>query len=237
MNILAVDTTSNSCGVAVMTKDGVQAHTVRISRETHSRHLLPVIDHVLELAGLLVMGLDGLAVTRGPGSFTGLRIGLATIKGLALANNKPVVGISSLDTLASQFAGSAFLVCPLLDARKREVYTRLYRFVNGHMTPLTDELALSPQAAVADIFEPCLFVGPGAMVYRNVIEETVGENAFFAPDFQNVIRPEAVAFLGKQRLCKKKGDDPDTLTPVYIRQPDAVLNIKSSALINKAQRN
>lgn len=226
MNILAVDTATNSCGVAVTSTAGVQANTVRISRETHSRHLLSIIDQSLELAGLSVMDLDGLAVTRGPGSFTGLRIGLATIKGLALANNKPVVGISSLDALACQFAGSTFLVCALLDARKSEVYARLYRFADNNLAPVTDERVLSPQMAVADITEPCLFVGPGAMVYRDVIEAAIGKNAFFAPDFANIIRPEAVAFLGARRLRAGDADDPDTLTPVYIRQPDAVLNLK-----------
>lgn len=234
MNILAVDTATNSCGVAVLSQTGVKAHTVRISRETHSRHLLTIINQTLKLADLSVMDLDGLAVTRGPGSFTGLRIGLATIKGLALANNKPVVGISSLDALACQFMGCSLPVCVLLDARKSEVYARRYRFISGNMEPITDEQTLSPQAAVADITEPCLFAGPGAAVYWDVIEDAVGQDAFFAPGFQNTIRPEAVAYLGSRRLLKNDVDDPDTLTPVYIRQPDAVLNLKQ--LTNDQQK-
>ena len=226
MKLLAVDTATNSCGVAVVNGTATAVHAVRVSQETHSRHLLPMIDQALQTAGLTAGDMDGFVVTRGPGSFTGLRIGLSTIKGLIAAANKPVAAVSSLDALAGQFLGTPrpLIICALLDARKGEVYTCRYRLVDSVMEKLSDERALSPREAVADFNEPFVPVGPGAIAYRAIIKEVAGPNAVFVPAFQNNIRPEVVADLGQRRLEKGDSDDPDALTPAYIRQPDAVIN-------------
>ncbi len=226
MKILAVDTSTECCGVAVMDAPAVQVHTVFIGKETHSKHLLLMIDEAFRLAGLNLADMEGMVVTRGPGSFTGLRIGLSTIKGLSVAGDKPVTTVSSLDALACQFLGNSLPVCVLLDARKEEVYTCRYRVADMILEKITAEQVLSPEEAVSGMNAPCLFVGNGAMVYRKVIEETAGANAIFAPVFQNFIRPEIVAYLGQQRLDNNEVDDPEKLVPVYIRQPDAVVQQK-----------
>jgi len=153
---------------------------------------MEMIDTVLNLSGLTVSELDGFAVTRGPGSFTGLRIGISSIKGFAMASGKPVVGVSSLDSLAMQCGFSSYLVSPLLDARKEEVYFSRYRFENGYLKKELRGQAISPVQAVCDINEPCLFVGDGAKIYQNKIKDQIGDLAHFAPFYQNTIRAVAI---------------------------------------------
>ena len=139
MKILAVNTATPACGVAVVNEGTVSAHAVINSRETHARQLMPMIDRVLESCDLAVADLDGFAVVRGPGSFTGLRIGISTIKGLAAASGKPLTGISSLEALAYPFTACPDPICALIDARKNEVYACWYRHHTGRLESLSDE--------------------------------------------------------------------------------------------------
>lgn len=224
MRLLAADTATTSCGVAVADGTTILARTAIVSRVTHSRHLLQMIDDTLKNAGLTVKALDGFAVTRGPGSFTGLRIGISTIKGLAAACDKPVAGISTLEALAWPFCQSSLMVCSLIDARKGEVYTCRYRFKNGAIIALAPEAVLPPEQAVAGIDEPCIFAGTGVDVCGPAIKRLAGENAQLAPPFQNAVSPGIVAWLGTQRLGKNLAEDLDTFAPVYLRKPDAVVH-------------
>ncbi|MEE8431476.1 MAG: tRNA (adenosine(37)-N6)-threonylcarbamoyltransferase complex dimerization subunit type 1 TsaB [Candidatus Desulfatibia sp.] len=228
MKILAVDTSTTSCSVAVVDKDLLLAEMTIDREQTHSKHLMDMIHTVMGFSGLAVSALDGFAVTRGPGTFTGLRIGISTIKGLAVASGKPLVGISSLDALAEQCACSAYLICVLLDARKGEVYFAGYRFQNGVLKKEIDERVLPPRQAVRDINEPSLLVGNGARLYQDTLAETMGGMAFFAWPCQNTIRASTVAWLSMSRFEKTETDDVATFVPQYIRKPAAELNYKKS---------
>lgn len=222
MKILAVNTATPCCGVAVVNGETVSAHVVINSHETHARQLLPLIDETLKKCRLTVSDLDGFAAVRGPGSFTGLRIGISTIKGLAAACNKPLAGISSLDALAYPFSDCACPICALIDARKHEVYACWYRYTNNRLEKLTAEEVLAPDKAAGKFNGPCLFVGTGAEAYRTAIEKTAGGDARFALPFQNDIRPEVIAHLGIQRLRDSDTDPLDSFAPIYIRPPDAI---------------
>ena len=134
MKILAVDTSAMSCSTAIVDNGVVRAELSTVNSQTHSKHLMTMIDTVCKISGIEVAGMDGFAVTIGPGSFTGLRIGISTIKGLAWSLKKPVAGISSLEALAWQCAPVPCLICPLLDARKHEVYSGRYRFSKIYVT-------------------------------------------------------------------------------------------------------
>jgi tRNA threonylcarbamoyladenosine biosynthesis protein TsaB len=224
MKILAVDTSTTSCSVAVVDKDLLLAEMTIDREQTHSKHLMDMIHAVMEFSGLAVADLDGFAVTKGPGTFTGLRIGISTIKGLAMASGKPVVGISSLDALAEQIACTTYFICVLLDARKGEVYFSGYRFEDGVLNKEVDEGVLPPRQAVRDIKEPSLLVGNGAWLYQDTLVETMGRMAFFALPCQNTIRASTVARLSMSRFEKKETDDVVTLIPQYIRKSDAELN-------------
>jgi tRNA threonylcarbamoyladenosine biosynthesis protein TsaB len=218
MRILAVDTATKSCSVAIVEKKSIIAETTLFIEQTHSKHLMEMIDTVLNLSGLTVSEVDGFAVTRGPGSFTGLRISISSIKGFALASGKPVVGVSSLDSLAMQCCFSSYLISPLLDARKGEVYFSRYRFENGYLKKEVEEQAISLGQAVCDINEPCLFVGDGAKIYQNKIKDQIGDLAHFAPPYQNTIWASTVANISMAKFETNDTDDNSLLTPNYIRK-------------------
>ncbi|GBC59618.1 tRNA (adenosine(37)-N6)-threonylcarbamoyltransfe rase complex dimerization subunit type 1 TsaB [Desulfonema ishimotonii] len=222
--ILAVDTATRSCSVAVTESEGVLAEMTVVRRQTHSRHLMEMIHAVLSAAGLGVGDLDALAVTRGPGSFTGLRIGISTVKGLALAACKPLIGISTLEALAAGLCFSSDPICPVLDARKGEVYIARYRYAGGKLTQEKTARALSPDAAVSGIASPHLFVGNGALLYREQITARLGELARFAAPAHHIIRAEMVARLARVRLIRGEADPLATFAPRYIRKSDAELS-------------
>ena len=229
MKILALDTATTSCSVAVTNDGSLCAEMTLRKNQTHSRHLMATIDSVLEKAGCSVGDLDGFAVTIGPGSFTGLRIGISTIKGLALAADKPVVGISSLESLALQSADRSLLICPMLDARKAEVYCATYRFSDDRPVVKAPACNARPEEFVPEIKEPCVFIGSGAQLYRHKIEKILGEMAHFAPRGQNTIRASSIAFLSAERFKRCTFDDVAHLTPQYIRKSDAELAVAAKS--------
>ena len=224
MKILAVDTATNSCSVAVTDDGKLAAEFTTRKNETHSKHLMELIHSVLGNAGFGVGDLDGLAVTVGPGSFTGLRIGISTIKGLAFALDKPVVGISTLEALAWQCGQTPHLICPLLDARKGEVYAATYGFIEGELIQMTGARAIIPETVVEDINSPCVFIGTGARLYHQRIVSVAGDLAHFVPEDQNTIKASSVAFLSIPRFEANNTDEIDGLVPHYIRKSDAELN-------------
>ena len=226
MKVLGVDTATQSCSVAVIDDDAVLAESTLTGDETHSRHLLSLVDTVMGRAKLIPAQLDGFAVCVGPGSFTGLRIGIASVKGLAYALNKPVVGVSSLKTLAWQCQKTSHLICPLIDARKQEVYFGRYRYHNGALKVQGREQVASPAEAVRDIREPTVFIGNGAELYRDLLSSKLGELAHFVSGPQQIIQAAAIARLSLSRFFSQRTDDIHSLVPQYIRRSDAELKQK-----------
>ncbi len=231
MIILAVDTATRSCSVAICQNSELLAEITLIRRQTHSRHLLEMIHQAIDMAGLALEQIDGFAVTRGPGSFTGLRIGLSCIKGLAFAAAKPVVSVSSLEALASQaFFHSekqSLLVCPVLDARKKEIYFTGYRSSNGFLARIKPEMVLPPHMLSVYVDPPCMFIGEGAVLYKDVLVRQFKSGAFFVPAQHNIIRAHSVALLSLERFRKKDHDDLSCLVPEYIRKSDAEFKLSS----------
>lgn len=221
MKIIAVDTSTTSCSVAVVDEDSLLAEMTIIRDQTHSKHLMDIIHTVIGFSGLAISAVDGFAVTRGPGTFTGLRIGISTVKGLAVASGKPIVGVSSLDALAEQCACSGYLICPLIDARRGEVYFSRYRLQDGILKKEIGEGVLPPDQALRDINEPSLLVGSGALLYQDALAETLGKWMYLALPSQHTIRASTVAQLSLSRFEKADTDDVSTFTPQYIRKSDA----------------
>jgi tRNA threonylcarbamoyladenosine biosynthesis protein TsaB len=223
MKILALDTATKSCSVALTDNGSLSAELTINKDQTHSKHLMELIHSVFGIAGFGLSDVDGFAVTIGPGSFTGLRIGISTIKGLAHALSKPVVGISSLKALAWQCADQSHLICPFLDARKGEVYWATYRFDATRLTQKTAARATAPEAAVENIREPCVFIGNGVQLYRKQIETALGSFAYFVPKAHQILRASSIAFLSMERFKAKDTDEILSLIPEYIRKSDAEL--------------
>ena len=246
MKILAVDTAEQSCSVALVEDNVPICETFHLSRMTHSRTLMDMIVNMVEnMAGITIHDVDGFAVASGPGSFTGLRIGISVVKGLAFATLKPSAGISSLDGIAYQFLFSSVPVCVMMDAKRGEVYCAVYLFSDGRLTQKSDEFVVSPEQAVSIVdntnqphtnrtpqiytqFQTnnkCLFAGSGAVAFRTLIQDIMGDKALFAPQFQNSVRASALAhvvFEDTTRLSLANG----AIVPVYLRLSDAEMNYR-----------
>jgi len=223
MKILAVDTSTPTCGVCVADDDHPICELYLTSGQTHSRHLMRAILKVLEASDLALEQIGGFAATRGPGSFTGLRIGLSTVKGLAYATGKPLAGISSLEALAQPVVGEmARRVCAVIDARKNEVYYAIYRRVNGHLAEDTAP-CVGPPESIPTSDERTLFIGDGATLYEAVLRRRHADNAAIASPHLNVIRVSAVVHLAAYRFNSGHADPVETVAPLYIRKSDAEL--------------
>jgi tRNA threonylcarbamoyladenosine biosynthesis protein TsaB len=196
------------------------------SKVTHSRRLLSGIDWLLQENAVKLADVDGLAVGLGPGSFTGLRIGMATMKGLATAIEKPLLGVSTLDGLAFSCSGNVPL-CALLDARKQEVYRRWYvkdaRGIYRENSPIE---ALSPNAFVNEISKGCQLVGDGTFVLGNDLLDTVKDHVTIVPVPLHYINAASIAFLCCEQLQNNKVMDLDSAVPLYVRASDAELSLK-----------
>ena len=234
MRILAVDTATPCCSVALSEDGEVRAAAVDAGGVTHSRHLMGLIDGVMASAAWRVDQLDGFGVTRGPGSFTGIRIGMSAVMGLAQAVARPVVGVSVLEALAWPLSQSGYPVCALIDARRGEVYCGVYGWENNDLATLLPEQVAEPKRVLEVVPEACLFVGSGATLYQDQIMAVKGAGACFAPVFQH--RPDAavVAWLATRRLSAA-GEDAADLRPIYLRKSDA--QIHSETVANTGQEN
>ena len=226
MNLLAVDTASQSCSVALLQKGQLRCEMTVNAGDTHSRRVLTLIDSVLRIAGITAKSIDGYAVTIGPGSFTGLRIGLSVVKGMALAVGKPIVGVSSLDALAYPCRSPHLPVCVLMDARRKEVYSAFFEPVDGGMAMVGDAAVLSPEDAISGITGPCAFVGSGALLYRDLIFAEKGGAAFFPSSGEHLIKASSVAFLALKQWASASAE-PD-IQPIYLRPSDAEVNRKQN---------
>jgi tRNA threonylcarbamoyladenosine biosynthesis protein TsaB len=221
--VLALDTCDHTAGVAVVADGAVRCWRVERSPLRHSVRLLALVEEALAGIGLERGDLDGIAVTRGPGSFTGVRVGVATAKGLALALGIPVVGVSSLEALWRDAVPFPGLVAPVLDARKHQVYATVRRGPHGEGV-LLGEGAWDPGellAALEGQREPCLFLGSGLGPYRDVFARALGERFLSAPQTRWAIPPGAVALAGWEALQRGEGTPPAALTPTYRRRSEA----------------
>ncbi len=220
MKILATDTSTDILTVAVCDEHAVLAEIVVHAPRAHSERLLSTAHNLLAQAGLSLGGLDALAVGIGPGSFTGLRIGIAAWKGLALGAGLPLAGVPSLDALARLHAGAERPVCPVLDARMGEVF---YSIHDPGALGLSRRLgpAVGPVSElIARIDGPVLLAGDGAIRYREELAAGLPE-ARFAPPLQNHPRAAAVAFEGVRLLEAGESGDAGAVRPVYLRKSQA----------------
>ena len=223
MRTLAVDTATEVCGIGLSVDGRPQLELIIDQGVTHTKVLMEGVRSILALAQWELSDLNALAVVRGPGSFTGLRIGISTMKGLASALDKPLVGISSLEVLAHQAPEGYPLVCPMIDARRKEVYWSLYRRSEDGLEHAYAEQAGRAAYAADRVDAPCLFIGNGAMLYASLIRERRQDAAFMAEAALNAIRPGLVATLASNRIAEGFREEIDQFGPVYLRKSDAEL--------------
>jgi len=225
--LLTIQTASPAGSLALSNGEHLLAEINLDVRKTPTEWLLPMIEDLLTKADLGKGDLDAIAVVRGPGSFTGLRVGLATAKGLSLAADCPLLGVSSLQCLAMQLPFTRLPVCVMLDARKQEVYAASYTWQAGLPQPVAEERVIKPEKLLSEISGETLFVGNGALVYRSLIVRQLSERAHFAPAFLNLPRAGAAAVLALHEWSSGRTFSADELMPLYLRPSEAELNFKT----------
>lgn len=234
MLILCLDCSTQVAGVALVDEDRCYYEIMVNAGNKHSRTLLSLIDAGLKETGKKPEHLKAIAVTKGPGSFTGLRIGLATAKGLAMAWDKPLVGVPTLDVLAAGWGWMADLVCPVLNARKGEVYAAVYKTKNDEKGRLTEYMALSPERVAIMCRELLLkeggnsvaLLGDGALVAFSSFEKVLARKVVVPPYPDSWLRPSV---LGREaiKLIKVEGYQEDVfeLVPLYVRPSEAEVKL------------
>lgn len=232
--ILALDTATPCSTVALVsgtrTEGRVLASYGVSSSVTHSRRLLVAVDRLLSDGGLAREDIEGFAVGLGPGSFTGLRIGMATVKGLAAAAGKPLYGVSTLDVIAAGCTDDNRLLCSVLDARKKEVYAAFYRTDGSGIPRRVSEIAvLSPDKLGRLITEPVMMVGDGLIAYKSLWQDQLGTLVRFAPVQHWNPSAATLGLLAGELLEQNKPLDTASAAPLYVRASDAELNLKMPA--------
>lgn len=224
MLVLGIESSSPIASVALVSEEKLWGEITLNIGLTHSEQLLPLIDLLLRQARVKLADLAGIAVSSGPGSFTGLRIGMATAKGLAQGLQIPLCGIPTLLALAFLAEGQQGLVVPLLNARRDEVYTALYRFYGKEYEELEPFQAIRPQlwAEKLKTYQEKVFLtGDGVLPYQAIWQEVLGEKALLPTPILQVARAVSVAWLAQARLQQGQADDLFNLTPLYIRTSSA----------------
>lgn len=224
MKILALDSSGLVASVAVVSDDNLIGEYTINYKKTHSQTLLPMLDEVAKMTELDLKTIDFIAVSAGPGSFTGLRIGSATAKGLAMALDKQIVSVPTVDALAYNLWGSADVVCPLMDARRQQTYTGLYDFTDGRMNTILPQCVVMIEEIVDQINElgrRVIFLGDGVDVFRDYINEHVKVDYDFAPAMCNKQRASAVACLGQVLYEHGRAENAADHKPEYLRLSQA----------------
>ncbi len=223
MKILAVDTSSTSGSIAVLDGKTLLAEVTFGNAGAHSDWLLKNIDILFSGLGMKTDDIDLFAIASGPGSFTGLRVGISAVKGLAWSLGKKVVGVSTLKALALNLRYSNMTVCPVLDARKSEIYTALYRYVNDTIYSILDDCLTAPERLLPVLVEealakPVVFVGPGLKAYEGFFRARIA-NAVIAPEPLWHPRASVIGLLAADSA--HLAIEPDLLSPMYLRKSEA----------------
>ncbi len=224
MIILAIDSSGMTASCAIATEDKVLAEFNVNNKKTHSQTLLPMIDTLKKILELNINDIDAIAVSKGPGSFTGLRIGSATAKGIALAIDKPIIEVSSLEAMAYQIFASDAVICPMMDARREQVYTGIFEYDEQSFKRLSKDRPLAVTEIIEEINQigrKTVFLGDGVPVYENIIKENLTVPYLFAPEACNRQRAAALAGLAFEYANRGLYTDPDMHRPEYLRLSQA----------------
>jgi tRNA threonylcarbamoyladenosine biosynthesis protein TsaB len=226
MKVLAIETSTMLGGVAIIDDLSGLIAEVRLNvKSTHSERLMTGIAHIFQQAALNISDIDVFAVAIGPGSFTGLRIGLSSVKGFSYATGKPIVSVPTLEALAWHFQYCRYPVCTMLDARKKEVYAALFKWKNEEFARLVAEISIKVEELLEKINiltnEKIIFTGEGSLLYRDKIIEIMGGRAIFTSPEKMIPSPSNVASIGIKKALRGEFSEPLSLVPFYLRKSEA----------------
>lgn len=224
MLLLAIESSGLVASIALMSDDKLIGEYTTNFKKTHSQTLLPMMNEVVQMTGVDLNTVDAIVISGGPGSFTGLRIGAATAKGLGLALDKPLVNVPTVDALAFNLYGTEQIICPIMDARRQQVYTGLYTFEGDDFKVLCPQKAVGIDEIVEEINamgKPVIFLGDGVPVHKEFILSHVTVPCNFAPAHLNAQRAGALAALGKRYYEEGRLETADEHVPEYLRLSQA----------------
>lgn len=224
MKLIALDSSGLVASVAIVTEGAVLAEYTVNYKKTHSQTLLPMLDEIVKMVGLDLSEVDGIAIAEGPGSFTGLRIGAATAKGLGLALGKPIIPVPTMDGLAYNLFGTDRLICPMMDARRNQVYTGLYECKEDRLNVLIEQKAADVKDMIEEINQigrSVIFLGDGTSAYETIIKENIKVEYQFAPAHLSRQRAAAIGGLAIQYFKQNKIQKAAEHAPVYLRLSQA----------------
>lgn len=222
MRVLSIDTATEAASCAVLEDNKLLGEINFSFGKQHSVILMPMIDKLLSSLHMDIDSIDGFVSSKGPGSFTGLRIGMSTIKGLSFGANKPFISVSTLDALAYNLAYSKGLICPILDALRNNVYTAFYTFEGEELKRISDYLVISIDELIDRVKheESVYFIGDGTAKFKDILKSSV-PSSYFAPAHLNLARASSLGELGLKLLNSGIKEDLNTSTPIYLRKSQA----------------
>lgn len=235
MKILSLDSATESATCAILDDNRILGEIIFNYKKQHSLILMPMIDELFKNTDMTINDIDAFVASKGPGSFTGLRIGMATIKGLSQGTDKPFVTVSTLDSLAYNLAYSDGIICPILDALRDNVYTSLYTFNNCELTRISDYMNISLDELVIMLKEKncsISFVGDGVPKFKERLIEHLPK-ATFAPAHLNLAKASSLGELGLKLLSNGIKDDIYASVPIYLRKPQAEREYEEKMRQNK----
>ena len=224
MTILAIESSALVASVAIMTEETMLAEYTVNYKKTHSQTLLPMLDELVKMLELNLQEVDAIAVAAGPGSFTGLRIGASTAKGLGLALDKPLVAVPTVDALAYNLYETAGIICPLMDARRNQVYTGLYCYHNGRFKVRKEQFTTTVEDLIQEINsygEPVIYLGDGVEAYHAILTQLTNVPFSFAPMHLSKQRAGALGALAIQYIKAGNTIAASDFAPTYLRKPQA----------------
>lgn len=224
MKILGIDSSGLVASAAIADEKNIIAEFTVNNKQTHSQTLLPMIEKVVDMSGIELEQIDAIAIAAGPGSFTGLRIGSATAKGIGLALKKPVVSVPTLEGLAYRVCVFDGIICPIMDARRNQVYTGIYKMDKGNLVCLSEQKAVDIHEIMEELEkydEKVIFLGDGVEVQRETIEKEFKKEYCFAPIHLSKQSAAAVAVLGDIYFNQGKAEDAAEHKPIYLRKSQA----------------
>lgn len=230
MRILGIDTSSPTGSVALVDNDDVISESLLNSSKNYSDKLLIEVDAILNSSKTKLNQIDGFVITTGPGSFTGLRVGMSLLKGLILATQKPFASVNTLDAYAETVQPGPYAICPVLDARKKEVYTALYNSKNGLCVRETPDQAITPMELCDQIKKPTAFVGNGLVAYRELLSSRLRKKYMHNAPLKKLTVAASAVLIASRDFKKNLQNNLDSLTINYIRPSEAELNYNRAVL-------
>lgn len=225
MKILSVDSSAKTASVAVTDGTTLLSECFVNAGLTHSRTLMPMVDNALSQADLKIENIDAICVNAGPGSFTGIRIGVAAVKGLALSTDKPCSGVSTLESIAYNFIDEDAIICAAMDARCNQVYAALFNVENGSVSRIRDDYAVpicELSEEISKLGKTVILAGDGAELCYNAMKDSVS-NIKLSAEFRRYQRAYGAALAA---LANNEFTDSSLLAPVYLRMPQAERELK-----------